>query len=90
MDDRSCPIGQDLMTVSSSTKGINAFDPKPAISNWFLGSKRKRHFVLVSSGQLSVTAKGTNRTASGTRLEPEEDEILPPLPQISEDESDVE
>ena len=27
---------QDLMTVSSSSEDIKSFDPKPAISNWFL------------------------------------------------------
>ena len=32
---------QDLITVSSSSEDVISFDPKPAISNWFLGSKRK-------------------------------------------------
>ena len=48
---------QDLMTVSSSTEDIKSFDPKPAISNWFLSSKKKRHFVSASSRGCSSIAK---------------------------------
>ena len=83
---------QDLMTVSSSSEDIKYFDPKPAISNWFLGSKRKRHFVSAScSGHLSI-AKGKNDSAyssGATEIvvegeEEEEEEILPPLPELPE------
>ena len=78
------------MTVSSSSEDIQSFDPKPAISNWFLGSKRKRHFVSVSCSGHSSIAKGKNDSASGaTEIvaegeEEEEEEILPPLPELPE------
>ena len=83
---------QDLTTVSSSSEDIKSFDPKPAISNWFLGSKRKRqrHFVLASCSGHSSIAKGKNDSASGaTEIivegeEEEEEEILPPFPKLSE------
>ena len=78
------------MTVSSSSEDIKSFDPKPAISNWFLGSKRKGHFVSASCNGHSSIAKGKNVSASGaTEIiaegeEEEEEEILPPLPELPE------
>ena len=78
---------QDLMTVSSSSEDIKSFDPKPAISNWFLSSKRKRHFVSASYSGHSSIAKGKNDSASGATeivVEGEEEEILPPLPELPE------
>ena len=64
-------------------------ETKPAISNWFLSSKRKRHFVSASCSGHSSIAKGKNDSASGaTEIvvegEEEEEEILPPLPELPE------
>ena len=64
-------------------------ETKPAISNWFLSSKRKRHFVSASCSGHSSIAKGRNDSASGaTQIvvegEEEEEEILPPLPELPE------
>ena len=57
--------------VNSSSESITDFDPKPSISNWFLSSKRKRHFVSASSGGHSVVAKAAKPTvaSSGASVE---------------------
>ena len=42
-------------------------ETKPAISNWFLSSKRKRHFVSASCSGHSSIAKDVTKTGNGER-----------------------